>query len=156
MADAIIPAVDSIAGPALDTVTPVVNGTLDALTSGNNGDGSGLGTLLGVEISGEQPIVVASGSLDFPEAAITAGADADELFSAGSYTDYSITLTSQTPGGSSETSVTGPAVSSSLLDQVLGSTPDVPDEPSVQLPTVSVPSVFHSFGSLGHGDRFHL
>jgi hypothetical protein len=132
----------------VDAVTPVVNGALDALSGG--GDAPALGTLFGIEVSGEQPIVVASGSLDFPDAAITAAADADELFSAGSYTDYSITLTSQTSdGGANETSVTGPALSSSLLDQVIGAVPDVPDvpdEPAVQLPTVSVPSIFHSFG----------
>jgi hypothetical protein len=138
--------VEAITNPALDAVTSVVSGTLDALTLGGGG-GSGL--LVGVEVSGEDPIVAASGSLDFPAATIAAAADPDELFSASSYTDYSIALTTQTPEGTSESTVTGPALTSSLIDQVLGSTPDVldvPDEPALQLPTISVPSILQPFG----------
>jgi hypothetical protein len=168
IADAVVPAVESIAAPVMDAVAPVVQSiepvvdaasssvgdALSALTSGGNG--GALGTMLGVEVSGEQPIVVASGSLNFPEASLAAAADGDALFSAGSYTDYSITLTSQTANGTDQTSVTGPSVSSTLLDQVIGSTPDVHDAPSAEQTAVSLPSVLQPLGGHGLHDGFHL
>jgi hypothetical protein len=155
--------VDAITEPAQDAIAPVVElvePVMEAATSATEAVApvvdailpSGDGTLLGVEVSGQEPIVTASGSLDFPGATLNAAADADELFSADNYTDYSITLTTQTSGETSETSVTGPAVTSSLLDQVLGDATDlpvvsdVPDEQPVVLPTATVPNVFQGFG----------
>jgi hypothetical protein len=153
--DAAIAPVLQVAAPVLDAiVTPVaqaagVVNVVDTVTGGST-----LATLLGTDAGGGQPIAV--GSILFPDAPVTAAGNPNELFSAGGYTDLGLSLHSETPAGSGQVSVPGPAGSSTLLDQVFGGTADTQADQNDAAPGVTMPSALQEIALQGLGDGIHL
>ncbi len=164
--DQVVAPVVALAGDAIQAVDPVLDQVvapvaalagdaiqaIDDAASGGEAGGSALNVLLSLEVSGEQPIAIVSGSMVYPEeASASASLNPDELFSGGSYTEYSIVLQSETPAGSGLVSVSSTAAPSSLLDQVLGGLPDdLPGEPD-QAINVTLPSAIQEIVLQGNG-----
>ena len=148
---AIDPVLEQVVAPMTALAGDVIQAIDDAASGGEAG-GSVLNLLLSLEVSGEQPIAIVSGSMVYPEeASASASLNPDELFSGGSYTEYSIVLQSETPAGSGNVSISTADTPSGLLGQVLGGLPnDLPDEPDQGI-NVTLPSAIQEIVLQGTG-----
>jgi hypothetical protein len=133
------PLVDNVVGPVLGTL----GGPLDALLGLVSNDGAA-----------EYAVVAGSGSLDFEAAPPLAGTLLNEVFKAGSYTEFGLSLHGETPTGTGS----APAMGDDIADQaqdilaaIAGHAPPAESQPSASHNHSSLPHLVSDIGLHGLG-----